>query len=286
MRLVLVHGRAQGERTEAEIRAQWLTALQSGCAKAGIAGLPDDADVRVPFYGARLDELTAAPTALEGEPVARGPGGEPDRLEAALVLELAGRAGVTDDEVAAELPETVPRGAESWPWVLATARSLSKRLPWLSKAVLRRFTADVNAYLSRPAVRREINGMVAAEIGPGPTVVVGHSLGSIVTYCTLHEHPDWPVPLFFTLGSPLGIEVIKQALPRPLGNPTSAKVWLNAADERDPVALIPRLDRDQFPAEIENLSDVHNPRDWPHGIAGYLSDGVIARRIVAATAST
>ena len=96
---------------------------------------------------------------------------------------------------------------------------------------------------------------------------------------------DVEVPLFVTVGSPLGIDVVKRHLPRPLGMPARVRHWLNAADERDYVALYARLDRDTFPADIENISDVHNPLEDPHGIAGYLTDRVVLTRISHAVAS-
>lgn len=279
MRLLLVHGRAQGERSADEIREEWLGALGRGCDAAGIARLPDTVDARVPFYGARLDRLTALPPA--GEVVPRGPGGDaPDPFQAELVLELAERAGITDAEIAAESGEpATARGPRNWEWVQAAGRLLSRRSPWLSERVMARFTADVAAYLRSPRTCREINGMVAAELDSGPAVVVGHSLGSVVAYWVLTEVSQAQVPLFVTLGSPLGIPAVQSYLPKPLGMPRRVRHWFNAADERDEVALFARLDRDVFPAEIENVSDLHNPREHPHGIGGYLADRVVARRI-------
>ena len=51
-------------------------------------------------------------------------------------------------------------------------------------------------------------------------------------------------------------------------------------DERDIVALYP-LDSDHFAIDpaIENKLDVDNPTVNRHGITGYLSDAVVARRI-------
>jgi hypothetical protein len=122
VRLVLVHGRAQGERDRAEIRAQWLAALNVGCENAGLDPLGDELDVRVPFYGRLLDGLTALPELRPGEVVAHGSSGEPDPFEAGLLLEIADRAGVTDAEVAVELPVETAHGIENFEWVRAKAR--------------------------------------------------------------------------------------------------------------------------------------------------------------------
>jgi pimeloyl-ACP methyl ester carboxylesterase len=161
----------------------------------------------------------------------------------------------------------------------AAARALTKRAPAFADWVMGRLTPDVDAYLTLLHVRQAVNSAVAAYLDQ-PAVVVGHSLGSIVAYWVLTEGGvETSVPLLVTLGSPLGIETVKKRLPRPLGKPAGVKHWFNAADMRDDVALLSRLDRDTFPAEIENLSDVHNPKHDAHGISGYLADGVVAQRI-------
>lgn len=282
MRLVLIHGRGQGEKSEAELRTEWLGAFAKGLAAAGLDPIADSVDVRVPFYGKILDELAMTEPA---DVLERGDGdGDCDPFYGAFVLELAERAGATDEEIQAELgARVVTKGPQNWPWVLAAGRVLSKRAPWLGTSLLPLLTRDVHAYLTRLDVQEEVNDLVAPHLVGEPVVVVGHSLGSIVGYVNLVQHErDTQVPLFSTVGSPLGIDVVKANLPRPLRKPKSVRRWFNAADERDPVALFPRLDRDSFPAEIENVSDVHNPRDNPHGIAGYLSDKVVVRTLAEA----
>lgn len=71
------------------------------------------------------------------------------------------------------------------------------------------------------------------------TVVVGHSLGSVVAYKLLKEEgpaADWTVPEFITVGSPLGVGPVRKAL-APIGHPTVARAWFNALDPDDVVAL-------------------------------------------------
>ncbi len=282
MRLVLVHGRAQGEKSEQQLRAEWVPALRRGIEAAGLAPLADTVDIRVPFYGAELDRLTETPP--PGQYVARGDGDAPDDVQAELLLALVERAGVSDAQIAAEADGAyVERGPQNWGWVQAAARALGKHVPWFGETALKELVRDVAAYLTRPDVTKTVNDIIAPHIEGDTAVVVGHSLGSIVTYSLLHDLGEHvTVPLYVTVGSPLGIPVVKQHLPRPLGLPRGVRHWFNGADERDPVALYARLDRDTFPAEIENLSDVHNPKDNPHGIAGYLSDETIARKIAEA----
>jgi hypothetical protein len=88
------------------------------------------------------------------------------------------------------------------------------------------------------------------------------------------------IPLLVTVGSPLGIRPIRDQF-RPLKYPSPVGAWYNAYDDRDLVALYP-LDRDNFPVtpEIENFAEVMNHTDNRHGIAGYLDNAEVARRIV------
>jgi pimeloyl-ACP methyl ester carboxylesterase len=266
MKLVLIHGRAQGTKTEQLLRDEWIPALLRGIELADIAPLPDDLDVRMPFYGKELDKLVG--TLPPGQVVSRGGGGAPNQVQA-------------DAEIALEMGSAViPRGPQNWEWVRAVGRALAKHVPWISEFALDQWLRDVDAYLTRVDVGRAVDDIVRPEILGSPAVVVGHSLGSIVAYNILTGAGNAAdVPLFVTVGSPLGIPVVKRYLPRPLGMPAGVKRWFNGSDERDPVALFARLDRDTFPADIENASDIHNARDDPHGIVSYLGDTTVARRV-------
>jgi hypothetical protein len=279
-RLVLVHGRGQGESSSAGLQKQWLDALNRGLETAGRPSVNSSLDVRVPFYGKLLDDLVTSRPA-PGEFAARGSAGQVDRFQGELILELAALAGITEDEIAAEAQEeVVARKPENWGWVRAAGRVLSRRVPGLGELLLSQFVSDVHAYLTLAHVTEAVNECVSAQLNATPAVVVGHSLGSIVAYMVLTQRGDGvTVPLFATLGSPLGIDVVKKKLPPPLGQPSGVTRWLNAADKRDPVALYPRLGKRVFPADIDNLDDLHNPKDNPHGIDGYLSDPRVALRI-------
>jgi hypothetical protein len=123
-------------------------------------------------------------------------------------------------------------------------------------------------------------------------VVVSHSLGTVVAYSLLMTEGSrlgWKVPLFITLGSPLGVTEIRKAVRNiggPLRCPPCAAAWFNAMDQRDVVALYP-LTTNVFPLDpvepkIQNKTDVRNRTQNRHGIAGYLDDAEVARRIHAA----
>jgi len=136
-------------------------------------------------------------------------------------------------------------------------------------------------------VRETIDDGVADALWPGEeTVVVGHSLGSVVAYALLRERAeleDWRVPLLVTLGSPLGVREIRDRIVArrpPTRCPTGVRAWFNARDPRDLVALFP-LGPHTFPLEperpaIENDDGVVNETENRHGITGYLTDPHVA----------
>ena len=114
--------------------------------------------------------------------------------------------------------------------------------------------------------------------GSEPTVVVGHSFGSIVAFRMLRAggRITCPVRALITVGSPLGIGAVRRAL-EPIGHPPLVRSWQNAFDERDVVALHP-LDDVHFPVVpgIRNHGDVRNESDNHHKIEGYLTDPTVA----------
>jgi len=269
------------------LRSEWLAALKRGLEAAGQPPLRDDLNVQLPFYADVLDSLTSASKPETERALSRGPDEGTSSFAADFILEIARGAGIDDSEISAELgSEPIERGVGNGPFVLAAGRLLDRKIPWLGGELLRRLTADVDAYLNRLDVRMAVHQIVAPAVVGEPTVVVGHSLGSIVSYSLLRECEDTTqVTLFVTIGSPLGMVTVKNRLqPRPLRCPRGVAAWFNASDVRDRVAMVPRLDRDVFPAEIENVSDLHNPKDNPHGISGYLADPIVARHIAAALA--
>lgn len=286
MRLVFVHGRGHGESTEEELERFWTAALKKGFENAFVDP-PERLSVRFAFYGKVLDD---AYKHRSDAVHARGSDEFSDPFEAVLILDIAERANISESDIVAELAQMDPaargvrRGVEDSRWVMAANRVLAKRFPFISDGYIRYFTPDVHAYLYREDVRQKVNSLVAEKIGNEPAVVVGHSLGSVVIYWTLAElDPPASVPLMVTLGSPLGIPSVNQHVPRPVRVPSGVRHWLNAADTRDPIALFPRIDRYDFPdAEVENLSDIRNPRENRHSIEGYLSDSFVAKRIAGA----
>lgn len=169
-------------------------------------------------------------------------------------------------------------------------KAVDRYVPFGSGGSIALATRDVYRYLRNSTIRQVIDSGVAGAITPGQeTVVVSHSLGTVVAYNVLRQNSHthgWKVPLFVTLGSPLAITEIRRsvrALAAPTQCPTCVGGWFNAMDERDVVALYP-LTAGQFPLDplnpaIENKTNVQNKTENRHGIGGYLDDKDVARKI-------
>lgn len=285
-RLLLVHGRGQQGLSPANLKKTWLAALQRGVGHVHSV-LPANLQVAFPFYGDKLDEFVRAfDIPLTSTVQARGGGVDDEFLtfQAEVAEELRVKAGVTDAQVDQEYGG-VPgeRGPLNWKWVQAILRALDKHGQGMNEKSLELFTRDVFLYCTRTGVRDEIDRIVAAQLTEEPTVVVGHSLGSVVAYSVLTtDRRSVKIPLLVTVGSPLAVRAVRDQF-RPLRSPAALGAWYNAFDPRDVVALYP-LDGSNFPVipAVENYSKVSNHTNNRHGIDGYLDDDTVAKRILGA----
>jgi hypothetical protein len=291
--LVLVHGRAQEHKDSVALKAEWLEALEDGLKKSGLTLPIAETDVRFPFYGDTLFDMVDGKSADQAAAViVRGEDLDDDerRFTRALMMEIQQKTGITDAELAAVAgSEVVERGIQNWEWFQGFLRAVDRYVPHGSGKSIALFTHDVYQYLRNSSIRETIETGVVAAIKPGvETVVVAHSLGTVVAYNLLRQQGTlrgWNVPLFVTVGSPLGVREIRRTLQSfaPTRRPDCVGAWFNALDERDVVALYP-LDEKHFPIgaggpPIENKRDVRNKTTNRHGIAGYLDDADVARRI-------
>lgn len=285
--LVFVHGRAQENKDAAALKAEWVDAWLSGLAKSGLSMPISDTDIRFPYYGQTLYDLAQGKTAGEAAAVIVK-GDDADREQQAFVreviLEVQRKQGITDADLAqAAGVDVVQRGPLNWEWLQGVLKVIDQRVPLASGASIALATNDVYQYLDNIGIRDEIETGVRQALLPDvPTVLVAHSLGTVVAYNLLRREgaaQRWKMPLFVTIGSPLAVTAIRKKL-APNRHPTCVGRWLNVLDERDVVALYP-LDADHFPLDpqITNKRDVDNPTPNRHGISGYLSDQEVAKAL-------
>ncbi|TAX38952.1 alpha/beta hydrolase [Rhizobium leguminosarum] len=282
-RVVFVHGRAQGGRSHDVILTEWKDALGVGARAVGRT-VPVSVEISLPFYGDRLDSLVAQYNLpVTSDVVARGDIGTDPYLkfQAEMLAEMAAGAGITDAEVDAEFDGDInERGIQNWGWVLALARLLDRKSPDTSSFAIEKFLRDVYIYTSNDIAREQIDALVRPALTGEPTIVVAHSLGTVVAYNILRTTGGLNVPLLVTLGSPLAIRAVRRPF-EPVRRPEGIGAWLNGFDPRDVVALNP-LNQTNFPVEpaIENLDTLSNQTSNRHGISGYLDKPQIVGRVL------
>lgn len=286
--LVFVHGRAQQGLNPDDSKAEWLDAFRAGLAKNGLELPIPETAVRFPYYGDALFDLVQGRTGADvAEVVVRGD--SQDAEQEAFLLEVfdeVRRAKGIDEadlaQVAAE--EVITKGPLNWEWTQAVLTFIDRRVPGGSGLTLALVTNDVYQYLVAQSIKGEIDEGVSAALSRDvESVVVGHSLGTVVAYNVLRERGEqegWTVPLFVTLGSPLGVSRIRREIVPPRW-PACVRTWFNAMDDRDVVPLYP-LTPDHFgtgPDHVIVNWEVDNHTESRHGIGGYLDDAETAKRI-------
>ncbi|MGL4974671.1 MAG: hypothetical protein ACRC56_05200, partial [Bosea sp. (in: a-proteobacteria)] len=115
------------------------------------------------------------------------------------------------------------------------------------------------------------------------TMLIAHSMGSIIAFDVLLVHPELKVDHLVTVGSPLGLAEVKSASRREFGRlqvPEGVGRWDNFSDQRDPIAALDMRLASDFPANSRGVKiadhGVHNQyvapsgKANPHKIYGYL----------------
>ena len=208
--LIFIHGRSQEGKDSFALKKEWIDTLKEGLTKSGLdLPIPEDR-IRFPYYGDALDQLVAGvPPANAAQVVVRGPGGAEDpALQAfvASVLEQAARrtataAGMTDAQMESEIKavasaqgggaQVVERGLLNWGWVQGVASFIDRHVPGGSGLSIGLFTRDVYLYITDAGLKKRINTGVRAAMTPGvESVVVGHSLGTVVSYTLLKDEGE------------------------------------------------------------------------------------------------
>jgi hypothetical protein len=231
------------------------------------------------------DEALAALVAAAGA-------AEADSGEALAVDEADLLAGLTPRgqqlalslalSMAAQAASRPPTVEESLTAILPLPASL-RRL--LLRQLLQRLIPDADAYFftnKKESIRQRLRQALNAVAGP--TVVIAHSLGTVIAYDVLSE-PGFAgrtVPLLVTLGSPLGYTEIQDVITKPLRLPAPVQLWANFADPLDVVALDTSL-ADEFQGAPRIIdARVDNPSPNSHAACGYLAASRVRSTVTAA----
>ncbi|MFD7054329.1 alpha/beta hydrolase [Streptomyces mirabilis] len=308
-RLVFVHG-VGGPRDTVAAREEWLRALADGARGAGhsrnAAGLlaGTSVDVRFAYYGDLFPGGDAQGATSDAEP------SDAQGLVELFLEAVDERLAIAQDDHEARVlgraraqlaPEGEPQGSGDVLRRALNAANTLLALPglrtaggWLSARMMVHRLGQVRSYLARepvggsgPGLDQRIRARVAAELDPaGATVVVAHSLGTVVAYETLHGHSG-PVPLLVTLGSPIGMRaaVRPRMRPQPLRVPPGVRAWLNFWDRDDFVTGRPLLERcvaANAAAVLPVSSRIDSDGVWVHPATKYLAQPGVAGPVLEA----
>jgi hypothetical protein len=284
--LVLIHGRSQQMKDATTLKANWVDSLKQGLSNAGLPTTLDDTKIHFPYYGNALIDLidkvpNPSPVILKGLQ-----GSTPEQLFKFAVFTEVIENAVSDEELKTEeeygnteaARYIKKKGPLNWPWVLAGLRVIDT-LKGGSGAV-EAFTNDVYQYLTDDDIRDAINAQIQKFMTNEPTVVVSHSLGTIIAYALMKSAAgaSWNISTLVTLGSPLAVSAVSERI-RPLIKPDCVKNWYNGRDPEDTVALFP-LRPTRFPVELTGAKDtINNTTNNHHGIESYLADPDVVRWI-------
>jgi hypothetical protein len=303
--IILVHGIDNEQLSPDGVEAEWMPALAGGVRLAGHADLadrlwplrsrPDSIDSRSAYYGelfrtpdqmggaADLRELTpeqatfAEGLALEWlERIAeRAPASSADGAQAQFAIDLARNPERVEAQgirsVERQIIKTLARNS----WLARVGMTFAER--FVVTALI-----QVTRYLSDEMTRALAQQRVLDLVDDDTRVIIGHSLGSVVAYECAHRLSQ-PLPLFLTLGSPLGLRTIVTARLRPPPSfPPRVVRWANVADQDDVVAaeldLRPRFARD-LPASSRFESVLVDNGSTPHSPVHYLGKIAVGRAI-------
>jgi hypothetical protein len=258
--IVLVHGIDQQQKSADLLEASWLPALAGGVRNAGYPEIADgivarnSVSVRMAFYG----KLFLTPDSQGGGLQVSDLDHVQQALADSLSLEWLERAATqtsndkerqTAEIELASLRGEVGKEQEGIRHIAGTAIAGLSRLRWaasigmaLAERFVNRALAQVTLYLTDETIRTRARQSVLDLIDGETVVVIGHSLGSVVAYEALHQLTN-ALPLFVTIGSPLGLKTIiySKLVPQPPTYPPNLQRWVNVADRDDIIAAVPDL---------------------------------------------
>ncbi|MEU6611960.1 hypothetical protein ABZ922_44400 [Streptomyces shenzhenensis] len=281
-RIVGVHGIRQSTTSQRQLTDDWSGALNGGLGELDMPVLPGDA-LELPHWTGLL---------------ARGAnhlGLEEDRFDAAVPLSEG-----EVDFVAAALEEVVHQEdldriqqlelqtlglPQLWPPRLTRlAMAYDLRFPRGGGKLLVSAMREVRLYLYEPDLAARVRSFVAEAFGASTSVVIGHSLGSVIAYDLLRRGEIAPdrtaaVRTLATCGSPLTIPSVRRGLNiadgEPLKLPGSIR-WVNVFDPGDFVTG--GMGLSTLSPEITD-AQVNNGNGDPHSALRYLRASPVARVI-------
>lgn len=142
-------------------------------------------------------------------------------------------------------------------------------------------SGDGARFRVRATLRQRLLDALALAAGKADkTILVSHSMGTMIAYDVLRNCPQCPpVDTLITLGSPLGVEEVQDELKAPGASTVDFPAatlarWINVYDPLDPVCgADPRFANDYASVQGKSVVDIKesNWGNWRHTITHYLA---------------
>ncbi len=288
-----LHGIGQQQQGRNQLLPRWQAALNDGVERAKGYGWPTIPSLDLAYYGdlflpetdskgtAAVDDQGSA--ALDESDYELFPDVEGDTSD-----DLMSFFGNVEDELierefidpTEKLDEDKDKGRLP-PQVSRLAAWLERKFGVAGQLLFIGDLAQVRRFQQDDGLASAVRDRVCEVLQHQPRVLIGHSLGSVVAYEALCLIPDHGITALITVGSPLGLRSIREALRSDARDripklPPGIARWVNVYDRGDPVALAGGL-AEYWPA-VEDMT-VYNGEKEPHGIGPYLGKKEVGQAV-------
>jgi len=273
VRVVGVHGVRNLRQTDSVAASAELSAIWSAHLARGMAATVIQDDVSVAYYADILNLARRRDGAQGAEP-------DLDSLDAAETRALVSWAlacGVTADSSQGYV--TAPLK-----WLVSAVADRFGLDRALARLFIAAFFREVATYMNDEEARSAAQTAVAEQLERhAPSIVIAHSLGSVVAYETLWNHDHPPIDVLVTVGSPLALPdlIFDRLTPKPGADrgakPPNVVTWINLADPGDVIAVPPYLSRKFDGLDVDAVSSIGAFKF--HAVGGYLEHPAVATAI-------
>lgn len=277
MNILMIHGIGQEASTKEELLTKWTESLH-----AIQPGLLASASVEMAYYGTTLADWTSGKTTVavgmgvDSTAVNLGDAAELKFLSS-VMEQFAKDHDIDETEIDAAMDTVEDNTVPMDNFIARRLVGLLRLVEEISPAkgsLLLRVVKQGHTYLSSPGAARAVDSIVRPLLLKSPQVLITHSLGTVIAFKLLREleakGSDISIPLFITMGSPLGLDAFKAKLGVPRCKPKFVEKWKNFYDPSDFVPLGKPLDEKNFAGNIDNDGSVNNKTINAHGVIGYL----------------
>ncbi|MGW0875267.1 endopeptidase [Streptomyces sp. NPDC002740] len=286
-----VHGIGQGKTSQRELTKSWRDALDRGVNLLHGGATPTAEDMsapllKVPHWSALLVDDGGGLSTREAFPDDATPFTADE--EAFVVQALDDLLTPQERAYAAQVDPTTLGLVKVPPSITRRAIAYDRRQPGGRASKIIHSLREVHTYLTEPDLADRVRQYVLESADAHTTVLIGHSLGSVIAYDLLRREEiaapgtaGAAVHTFVTCGSPLAIPTVQRGMGITGGRLAQIAPhlrWINVFDPDDAVTGAAGL---ALTTDQVRDAEVDNGRLDPHAAVKYLRTLPVARAVTA-----